>query len=1028
MTLQDIATGTLTERAQRIGAFAVHWSPDRPASLSVPGSDIVGRPEVALVEVFTSAEQRARTSQAYIRSGVGSRMRVQSVDGDHSQIVVTQTDPVTGLEASTLLTAATADTLRVETRITNGSDSTIVLTAVGSVTIGIGRTEADLDTLTVSTARSEWLAENRWSEVSLRESVPDLSLPIHGQDGRGHASWTSHGAWSTGELLPVGVLTDTATGHALAWQIESSAGWHVDISQGAAGAALTLLGPTDLENHFAQTLPPGAGFDAVPVALTVSATGRDAALAALTPYRRTLRPDAAGEGLPVVYNDFMNTLMGQPSTDKLIPLIRAASEAGAEVFCIDAGWFADPAIGDWWSTVGEWREACSRFDEAGLRGVIDEIHRLGMRSGLWLEPEVVGVRSPAASTLPDEAFFHRFGARVQEHERYHLDFRHPAARAHVDATVDHLVAEYGVTYLKLDYNINPGAGTEQDATAPGAGLLGHVRAYRDWLVDVQQRHPGLLLENCSSGAMRADYGLLAVTHLQSTTDQQDFLRYPPVAASAPASILPEQCGNWAYPAADMTDAETAFTLVTGLSGRLYLSGFLGQLRPSQRALVSEATVLHKVLRTELSSSTPFWPLGLPGWDDEVICLGLHTPESDLLFVWDRGLDSREVLIPGVIGETSVLFPAGADEWTAMNTRYGLLLGTSAGADARVFRVDTNPDGRRRDYRDEKGDLMKAMMVMAPDARDLVFTEDDLAKLRGMLDVDTDRMITSLDALSDAERARTEVLVTGWGTPDIGPAELDALPSLRAVVHWGGGVGFLDASVADRGIAVSSARAANAIPVAQFTVAMIVLAAKEAFWASRTYGAEQRFIDREAELAHTGLYRSTIGVVGASSIGSMTMEILKDYDVDVLVYDPHLTQERAALLGAEIVDDLVELARRTSILSIHTPDIPELRGMISRDVLAALPDGATVINTARGRLVDQVALVEELQSGRLRAILDVTHPEVLPAGHPLYTLPNVFLTPHLAGSVGSELRRLGATATDEIERLVTGQAFQHPITP
>ncbi|MFE5409453.1 NAD(P)-dependent oxidoreductase [Microbacterium sp. NPDC056569] len=1015
-------------RAAAIGGFTLEWGDHRPASLRVSGSVLVGRRAVALVEVFTAAEQRARTSQAYYRSAVGERLRVGAVERDGDGLTVTQLDPVTGLEATTRLTTPTADSIRIETRVANTAAQTVVLTAVGSATIGIARSEVDLDRIVVSTARSEWLAENRWFDAPLRDSVPDLSLPIHGQDGRGHGSWTSHGAWSTGELLPVGALADTTTGEAIAWQIESSAGWHVDISQGADGAVLTLLGPTDLEHQFAQALGPGEGFDAVPVALTVSAVGRDGALAALTPYRRTLRPDAAAEGVPIVYNDFMNTLMGQPSTEKLLPLIGAAAEAGAEVFCIDAGWFADPEIGDWWSTVGEWREASTRFDAAGLRGVVDEIHRHGLRSGLWLEPEVVGVRSPAAATLPDEAFFTRFGVRVQEHERFHLDFRHPAARAHLDATVDHLVAEYGISYLKLDYNINPGAGTEADAAGAGAGLLGHVRAYRDWLVAVQERHPGLLLENCSSGAMRADYGLLAVTHLQSTTDQQDFLRYPPVAASAPASILPEQCGNWAYPAADMTDAETAFTLVTGLSGRLYLSGFLGRLRPSQWALVTEATALHKDLRAGLAESTPFWPLGLPGWDDEVICLGLHTSDADLIFVWDRGAEPGEVLIPGVFGEASFLFPAAPADWSAVSTRYGLLLRTAPGTAARVLRVDTQPGGRAHDYRNEKGDLMKAVMVMASDARDLVFTEDDLAKLRDMLDVDTDRMITSLDALSEEERARTELLVTGWGTPDLGPADLDTLPSLRAVVHWGGGVGFLDSSANDRGIVVSSARAVNAIPVAQFTVAMIVLAAKEAFWVSRRYGAEQRFIDREAELSHTGLYRSTIGIVGASSIGSLTIEMLADYDVDVLVYDPYLTPDRAAALGVEIVGDLVELARRSRILSIHTPDIPALRGMISRDVLAALPDGATVINTARGRLVDQDGLVDELQSGRLRAILDVTYPDVLPAGHPLYTLPNVFLTPHLAGSTGSELRRLGATATDEVERLVTGQEFQHPITP
>ncbi|WP_312173307.1 alpha-galactosidase, partial [Microbacterium sp.] len=510
------------------------------------------------------------------------------------------------------------------------------------------------------------------------------------QDGRGHATLTSHGAWSTGEHLPVAALVHR-DGSALAWQIESGAGWHVDLSQGLEGLTLSLLGPTDLEHQFAHALGQGDEFVTVPVALAASTQGLDGferAIAALTSHRRAIRR-VDGADLPIVYNDFMNTLMGQPSSEALRPLISAAAEAGAEVFCIDAGWFADPAIGDWWDTVGEWQEATSRFDEHGLRGIIDQIHAAGMRSGLWLEPEVVGVSSPVAQTLPDEAFFHRFGVRVREHDRYHLDFRHPAARAHLDETVDRIVRDYGVSFLKLDYNINPGAGTEWQATAAGDGLLGHIRAVGDWLDEVQQRHPELLIENCSSGAMRADYALLSRTHLQSTTDQQDFRLYPPIAASAPASILPEQAGNWAYPAIGMTDAETAFTLVTGLSGRLYLSGFLGELRSSQRALVAEAVDLHKALRGGLSTSEPFWPLGLPSWDDDVVCLGLRDREQTLLFVWDRSEEPNTVTIPGPAG-VETLFPApsspDADGWGAEIVDGGIRLSTDAGLGARVLRV------------------------------------------------------------------------------------------------------------------------------------------------------------------------------------------------------------------------------------------------------------------------------------------------------------------------------------------------------
>ncbi|MBD3942610.1 alpha-galactosidase [Microbacterium sp. NEAU-LLC] len=678
-----------TARA-RVGAFELRWHADAPAALVVPASAFAGRAAIGLVEVFTADEQRARTSQAYWRSAVGERLRVQgstvTTEDDGTRAVVVQADATSGIEVRTTLTAPRGTAaIRIENEVRNAGREPFVVTAVSSATIGIGHTADDLDRTRWGTAASEWLAEDRWSEVPLRSLLPDIALPFHAQDARGHAGLTSHGAWSSGEHVPAGYLI-REDGEALAWQIETSAGWHADLCQTRDGAVLALLGPTDLEHQFAHELLPGETFTAVPVALAASPHSRDESIAELTRYRRWLRGTAGEQKLPVVYNDFMNTLMGQPTTEKLLPLVRRAAEAGVEVFCIDAGWFADPAIGDWWSTVGEWREAPARFPDGGLRRVIDAILDAGMAPGLWLEPEVVGVDSPAAASLPDEAFFQRFGRRVQEDRRYHLDFRHPAARAHLDATVDHLVEEYGIRYLKLDYNINPGAGTDHLATAAGDGLLAHTRAFRDWLVRVQQRHPSLRVENCSSGAMRADYALLAVTHLQSTSDQQDYRLYPPIAASAPASILPEQCGNWAYPERGMTDEETVFTLVTGLSGRLYLSGFLDELRPDQRARVAEAVALHKQLRDGLREATPFWPLGLPEWDAGTVCLGLHTEDGDLLFVWDRDAAPARFTIPGV-SAAEVLFPSRAASWGLAPGPAGLDVSTPAGLGARVLRVN-----------------------------------------------------------------------------------------------------------------------------------------------------------------------------------------------------------------------------------------------------------------------------------------------------------------------------------------------------
>ncbi|XUL93865.1 alpha-galactosidase [Streptomyces galilaeus] len=251
----------------------------------------------------------------------------------------------------------------------------------------------------------------------------------------------------------------------------------------------------------------------------------------------------------------------------------------------DAGWYADDD--GWWSTVGEWRESAVRFP-GGLREITARIRELGMTPGLWLEPEVVGVHSTVADRLPREAFFQRNGERVVQRGRYQLDFRHPAARAHLDETVDRLVAEHGVGYLKLDHNINAAPGTDIDADSPGDGLLGHSRAFLDWLDGVLDRHPALVLENCGSGGLRMDYAHLARMTLLSTSDQQDPLCYAPIAAAAPSAVTPEQGAVWAYPQPEYSQALNSFTMVSSLLGRVHLSGRIDLLAAEQSDSVARA--------------------------------------------------------------------------------------------------------------------------------------------------------------------------------------------------------------------------------------------------------------------------------------------------------------------------------------------------------------------------------------------------------------------------------------------------------
>jgi alpha-galactosidase len=625
-------------------------------------------PGLPLADVVLAGEGRAWSGSRYCEAATAPRLRYAGHEHSHGhdhgrpwrQLRVDLADQVTGLRAEVCYrTPAGTGTVRAWVRLVNDGPGPLTVTSVTSFLCGAAGDPADLD---VWWAGNDWLAEGRWTARALRELLPDLGPAAGTAQPRGCFSRTSLGTWSSGRYLPMGALVSRATGTAWLWQAENQGGWHWQVGERDGAAYLAVLGPTDAEHQWRVALAPGQAFATVPAAVAVSGAGFDGALAALTSGRRAVRrPHPDHERLPVIFNDYMNTLMGDPTTQRLRPLIAAAAAVGAEYFCIDAGWYAE-AGQPWWDTVGEWQPAASRFP-GGLSEVLDDVRDRGMVPGLWLEPEVVGVHSPVADRLPADAFFGRDGRRVVEHGRYHLDLRHPAAVRHLDGVVDRLVGDLGVGYLKLDYNINAGPGTDVGGVSPGAGLLGHDRAHLAWLDAVLDRHPGLVLENCASGGMRADHALLARLQVQSTSDQQDFLRYAAIAAAAPAAVPPEQGAVWAYPQPEFSAAGIAFTLCSALLGRIHLSGHLDRMSPAQQRLVAEAVAVYRRIRADLARAVPLWPLGPPGWDDPWLALALRAPGATYLVTWLRppgGAGSVRVTLPHRRGQPSraeVLYPA-----------------------------------------------------------------------------------------------------------------------------------------------------------------------------------------------------------------------------------------------------------------------------------------------------------------------------------------------------------------------------------
>lgn len=324
-------------------------------------------------------------------------------------------------------------------------------------------------------------------------------------------------------------------------------------------------------------------------------------------------------------------------------------------------------------------------------------------------------------------------------------------------------------------------------------------------------------------------------------------------------------------------------------------------------------------------------------------------------------------------------------------------------------------------------LPVAAFALMRDVIPEAFPLDLMRQLGQLVEIDPGQPLEDFGTLESRRKlADVEILLTGWGCPPIDDTVLDAAPRLRAVVHAAGSVKKLITDACwQRGIVVSSAADANARPVAEYTLAMCVLAAKRTFRLARAYAAGDDMHGYQAGRS-PALAGATVGVIGASRIGRLVIAMLRWYGAHVLIYDPYLTAEEAGALGAELAD-LDTLCRRSHIVSVHAPETPQTRHLLDDRRLGLMAGGTVVINTARGSLIDTDALARHCARGRLDVVLDVTDPEPLPPGHPLLTLPNALVTPHLAGAHGREVRRLGEFAVAEVQRVVTGQPLLGLVT-
>jgi alpha-galactosidase len=554
--------------------------------------------------------------------------------------------------------------VRRYTRVTNEGSLPVGIDFMSSAMLhGLADPQNYDRELRVHVAFNSWMAEGQWHV--LRPS--EMGFVENERTSWSEAGAGSVGSWSTERYLPMAMAENVKLGLIWFWQIEHNGSWYWEISNVSArdnnadNVYAYLGGPDDLHSAAWKNLRPGDTYETIPVAVGCLHGGFSEAVDALTRYRRTacVRPRSNNSRCPVIFNDYMNCLWGDPTEAKELPLIAAAAQAGCEYFVIDAGWYAD-AHEDWSQTIGAWQPSPTRWPR-GLKFVLDQIRQAGMIPGLWLEPEVAGAKSLLAQK-PDSWFFVRHGKRVLKNSRFQLDFRNPDVRAYLDQVITRLVNEYGVGYIKMDYNVDSLQGTETDADSLGQGLLEHNRAHLAWLDTILNRYPDLTIENCGSGGGRMDYAMLSRLQLQSMTDQEDYLKLPAILVGASAAVLPEQLAIWSYPLANANADQASFNMVTALMCRIHQSGRLDSLLPTVSEQVAEGIRVYRdVIRRSIPAAIPFYPLGMSDvTNPEVpVALGMRAPEQTLVAVWriDGPATTR---IPVKVREAKILYPTGLD--------------------------------------------------------------------------------------------------------------------------------------------------------------------------------------------------------------------------------------------------------------------------------------------------------------------------------------------------------------------------------
>jgi phosphoglycerate dehydrogenase-like enzyme len=324
-------------------------------------------------------------------------------------------------------------------------------------------------------------------------------------------------------------------------------------------------------------------------------------------------------------------------------------------------------------------------------------------------------------------------------------------------------------------------------------------------------------------------------------------------------------------------------------------------------------------------------------------------------------------------------------------------------------------------------MLKAVYILDPADMERIYPPSVQFEIARLVDV-TSGVLSPNEALKRPELLKDmDILFSGWGGPILTREFLEMAPRLKAVFYGAGAIGYmLTDAFYQREIVVTTSNHINAIPVAEYSMAQILLGLKGTWRQARDTRTIREF--RRPRLSVAGVYGSRVGLISLSTIGRLVVENLKPFRTKIIAYDPTVDRAEGERLGVEMVS-LRQVFATADVVSVHAPVLMETLGMVTGSLLASMKEGATFINTARGDVVREDEMIEVLRRRPdLTAVLDVTLPEPPVPDSPLYELPNVILTPHIAGSLDGECRRLGEFMVDELRRYMTNQPLLGSYSP